>query len=98
MDEPTAALGVRETEPVLALKRQLKANGATVILISHNMNDVISVADQATILRAGCTVLSTGVGKLTAEALAQLVLVGRPRARRFIERAASDTLTETFVA
>ncbi len=77
MDEPTAALGVRETEQVLALIRQLKANGTTVILISHNMNDVISVADQVTILRAGRTVLSTGVGKLTAEALAQLVLVGR---------------------
>jgi len=76
MDEPTAALGVRETEQVLKLIRQLKANGATVILISHNMKDVVSVADRVTILRGGRTVLSTETKGLTAEALAQLVLVG----------------------
>lgn len=76
MDEPTAALGVRETEQVLNLIRQLKANGATVILISHNMKDVVSVADRVTILRAGRTVLSTETKGLSAEALAQLVLVG----------------------
>ena len=76
MDEPTAALGVRETEQVLNLIRQLKANGATVILISHNMKDVVSVADRVTILRAGRTVLSAETKGLTAEALAQLVLVG----------------------
>ncbi len=76
MDEPTAALGVRETEQVLSLIRQLKDNGATVILISHNMKDVVSVADRVTILRAGRTVLSTKTKDLTAEALAQLVLAG----------------------
>lgn len=73
MDEPTAALGVRETEQVVNLIRQLKTNGATVILISHNMKDVVSVADRVTILRGGRTVLSTETKGLTAEALAQLV-------------------------
>ena len=68
-------LRVRETEQVLNLIRQLKANSATVILISHNMKDVVSLADRVTILRGGRTVLSTETKGLTAEALAQLVLV-----------------------
>lgn len=76
MDEPTAALGVRETEQVLKLIRQLKDNGVTVILISHNMNDVVAVADQVTILRAGRTVASAPVAGLTAEALSQMILSG----------------------
>lgn len=76
MDEPTAALGVRETEQVLKLIRQLKANGVTVILISHNMNDVVAVADRVTILRAGRTVAGMETQGLTAEALSRAILTG----------------------
>lgn len=76
MDEPTAALGVRETEQVLSLVRQLRTNGVTVILISHNMKDVVAVADRVTILRAGRSVLSREIGDLTPDALAHLVLSG----------------------
>ena len=76
MDEPTAALGVRETEQVLKLIRQLKANGVTVILISHDMNDVVAVADRVTILRAGRTVASMETQGLTAEALSRAILGG----------------------
>ena len=46
MDEPTAALGVRETEHVLGLIRMLKRRGATLIVVSHNMNHVAAVAGQ----------------------------------------------------
>ena len=80
MDEPTAALGVRETEQVLTLIRQLRANGVTVILISHSMKDVMAVADRVTILRAGRTVLSAPTDGMTAEGLAQLILTGDARA------------------
>ncbi|MEK9664008.1 MAG: ATP-binding cassette domain-containing protein, partial [Candidatus Nanopelagicales bacterium] len=45
LDEPTAALGVAQTEQVLNLVRRLADNGLGVILISHNMNDVQAVAD-----------------------------------------------------
>ncbi len=45
LDEPTAALGVAQTEQVLNLVRRLADNGLGVILISHNMNDVFQVAD-----------------------------------------------------
>ena len=45
MDEPTAALAVREVQGVLDLIRQLKSEGIGVILISHRLNDVLSVTD-----------------------------------------------------
>lgn len=53
MDEPTAALGVKETAQVLDLIRHLKAEGRTVILISHNMRDVVALADRIAILKGG---------------------------------------------
>ena len=45
LDEPTAALGVAQTEQVLRLVRRLADRGLAVILISHNLNDVFQVAD-----------------------------------------------------
>ena len=45
LDEPTAALGVAQTEQVLDLVRRLAEQGGAVILVSHNMNDVMQVAD-----------------------------------------------------
>ncbi len=53
MDEPTAALAVREVESVLKLIRQLKAEGIAVILISHRLNDVMDVTDRIVVLRQG---------------------------------------------
>ncbi|WP_292239098.1 ATP-binding cassette domain-containing protein, partial [Mesorhizobium sp.] len=46
MDEPTAALAVREVQSVLDLIRRLKSEGIAVILISHRLNDVLSVTDR----------------------------------------------------
>lgn len=56
MDEPTAALGVRERGVVLDLIKEIRRLGMTVILISHSMPDVFDVADRVTILRLGRTV------------------------------------------
>jgi len=53
MDEPTAALGVKETRGVLDLISQLKDQGVTVLLISHTMEDIVAVADRAVILKGG---------------------------------------------
>ncbi|MEM6439518.1 MAG: ATP-binding cassette domain-containing protein [Pseudomonadota bacterium] len=74
MDEPTAALGVRETAKVLDLIRALKAQGAAVILVSHGMAEVAAVADRATILRAGRADPPFDVPGLTAEDLSRRVL------------------------
>lgn len=53
MDEPTAALGVKESEHVLELILRLKAVGRGVVIISHNMHHVFSVADRIMVLRQG---------------------------------------------
>jgi D-xylose transport system ATP-binding protein len=53
LDEPTAALGVRQTAQVLNLIRRLKENGHAVIVISHNLADVFEVADRIFVLRLG---------------------------------------------
>jgi simple sugar transport system ATP-binding protein len=56
MDEPTAAISVRQVAEVLNLIRELKQQGISVILISHRMPDVFAVADRITVLRRGMKV------------------------------------------
>jgi simple sugar transport system ATP-binding protein len=53
MDEPTAALGVAEQQKVLDLVRTLKTQNVPVIIISHQMHDVFSVADRLVVMRRG---------------------------------------------
>jgi D-xylose transport system ATP-binding protein len=53
LDEPTAALGVSQTEQVLKLVRRLADRGLGVVLISHNLNDVFAVADNIAVLYLG---------------------------------------------
>jgi len=70
LDEPTAALGLRESRKVLDLVRQLRDEGAAVILITHNMEHVIELADRAVVLRQG-----RKVGELKPERTNQQQLV-----------------------
>ena len=53
LDEPTAALGVRETRTVLDLMRRLVEAGTSIILISHNLEQVSEIADRAVVMRQG---------------------------------------------
>ena len=53
LDEPTAALGVAQTEQVLELVKRLAEQGLGVVLISHNLHDIFEVADRITVLRLG---------------------------------------------
>ncbi|MFM0198419.1 ATP-binding cassette domain-containing protein [Paraburkholderia fungorum] len=53
MDEPTAALGVPEQRKVMELIAALKAQGVSVILISHNLHDIFAIADRVVVLRRG---------------------------------------------
>jgi ABC-type sugar transport system ATPase subunit len=70
LDEPTAALGLRETRKVLDLIQQLRAEGKAVILITHNMEHVIELADRAVVLLRG-----RKVGELRPEPANQQELV-----------------------
>lgn len=74
MDEPTAALGVRESALVLDLVRRLKADGRTVLLVSHNMRDVASLADRVVILGGGRKRVDRLTAGLAAEDLAALIM------------------------
>jgi D-xylose transport system ATP-binding protein len=53
LDEPTAALGVAQTQQVLALVKRLAEQGLAVVLVSHNLVDIFEVADRITVLRLG---------------------------------------------
>ena len=53
LDEPTAALGVAQTEQVLALIRRLREQGLGVVVITHNLHEVFAVADRIIVLRLG---------------------------------------------
>ena len=53
LDEPTAALGVSQTEQVLELVKRLAEQGLGVVLISHNLHDIFEAATRITVLRLG---------------------------------------------
>jgi fructose transport system ATP-binding protein len=67
MDEPTAALGVRETNQVLKLIERVRENGLPVVLISHNMPNVFQVADRVHIHRLGRRIAVVEPGSTTME-------------------------------
>ncbi|HVA31732.1 MAG TPA: ATP-binding cassette domain-containing protein [Gaiellaceae bacterium] len=69
MDEPTAALGVRESGMVLELIREVRKQGLAVIMISHNLPEVFAVADRITILRLGQTITTLNRDETTLEAV-----------------------------
>jgi ABC-type sugar transport system ATPase subunit len=78
LDEPTAALGVAQTEQVLALVKRLGEQGLAVILISHNLNDVFAVADRITVLRLGRNVGLFDRKTTTEEEVVAAITSGRP--------------------
>lgn len=77
LDEPTAALGVAQTEQVLNLVRRLADNGLGVILISHNMNDVMQVADNIACLYLGALAAQVKASDVNHGRVVELITSGR---------------------
>ena len=77
LDEPTAALGVAQTEQVLRLVRRLADNGLGVILISHNLNDIFEVADDIAVLYLGSMVAQVRRADVTSNQVVELITSGR---------------------
>ncbi|MBZ9814579.1 ATP-binding cassette domain-containing protein [Mesorhizobium sp. CA7] len=73
MDEPTAAISVRQVAEVLELIRRLKAQGVGVMLISHRMPDVFAVADRIIVLRRGSKVADKQVDNTSPEEITGLI-------------------------
>jgi D-xylose transport system ATP-binding protein len=76
LDEPTAALGVAQTAQVLGLVRRLADRGLAVVLISHNMNDVLEVADQIAILSLGQMAAQVARSDVNQQQLVELITTG----------------------
>ena len=78
LDEPTAALGVAQTEQVLALVNRLAEQGLSVVLISHNLHDVFETATRIAVLRLGRNVGVYERAKTTQEEVVHAITAGAP--------------------
>src|SRR5665811_2392119 len=78
LDEPTAALGVAQTEQVLALVRRLGEQGLAVVIISHNLHDIYETADRITVLRLGRTVGIYDRRTTSQQAIVEAITFGKP--------------------
>ncbi len=74
LDEPTAVLVPSEVTDLFANLAELKREGVTIIFISHKLDEVLQVADQITVIRAGTTVTTVERGAVTARQLAELMV------------------------
>ncbi len=74
LDEPTSAISVRETQRVLELISQLKANSVSVIIVSHRMEDIFAVADRIVILRRGRKVEDIAKGSTSTEQVIRRII------------------------
>jgi D-xylose transport system ATP-binding protein len=77
LDEPTAALGVAQTRQVLDLVRRLAEQGLGVVLISHNMSDVMEVSDRIATLYLGRMVADVATKDVTHGQVVELITAGR---------------------
>lgn len=73
LDEPTAAISVRQVAEVLALIRRLSDQGMTVVLVSHRLRDVFAVADRIAVLRRGHKVADLSVETTSIEEITGLI-------------------------
>jgi ABC-type sugar transport system ATPase subunit len=73
MDEPTAALGVKESMKVLDIAKTLKEKGVSVIIISHNLEHVFKVADRVIVLRKGKRVAEREIEYTNGDEIVKLI-------------------------
>ena len=74
LDEPTAVLVPQEVEELFGNLRELKAEGLAVIFISHKLDEVLSVADEVTVIRRGRTVDTLPAASVTSRQLAEMMV------------------------
>jgi D-xylose transport system ATP-binding protein len=91
LDEPTAALGVAQTEQVLALVKRLGEQGLAVMLISHNLHDIFEVATRITVLRLGRNVGVYERERSTQQQIVEAITAGVPTKVAGIEQSETET-------
>ena len=90
LDEPTAALGVAQTEQVLELVRRLAQQGLAVVIISHNLHDVFETAHRITVLRLGRNVGVYERAQTTQQEVVAAITAGAPTKVAGIPTTATD--------
>ncbi|MGR6923912.1 ABC transporter ATP-binding protein [[Actinomadura] parvosata] len=93
LDEPTAVLVPQEVEELFQNLRELKAEGLTVIFISHKLDEVLDIADAITVIRRGTTVASVDPSEVTARQLAELMVGSELPTPETRESTVTDTVT-----
>ncbi len=74
LDEPTAALGVREAARVIDLMVRLRDNGHALLLISHNIERDFDLADQIVVMRRGRTIAATSAAQTTKQEVVEMLM------------------------
>jgi simple sugar transport system ATP-binding protein len=74
LDEPTSVLVPHEVDELFSNLRDLRAEGLTVLFISHKLDEVLKVADEITVIRRGTTVRTVLPGEVTSRQLAELMV------------------------
>ena len=92
LDEPTAALGVAQTRQVLDLVRRLADQGRGVVLISHNMNDVMEVADRVVALYLGRVAAEVRKSDTNTTQIVELITSGRSGSIGLTAAAANESI------
>ena len=80
LDEPTAALGVEETRKVLELAKEMREQGHTIVMISHNLAHVFDLCDRISVMKTGRVVGSRHISETTREEILRLIVLGREAA------------------
>jgi simple sugar transport system ATP-binding protein len=88
LDEPTAVLTPQETEQLFATLRQLRAQGTTVLLITHKLKEILALCDHVTVMRQGAVVLDCPIGETSLDGLAEAMVGRRVQLGREADRAA----------
>lgn len=76
LDEPTAVLTPQETQALFVTLRQLRAQGTTILLITHKLKEIMALCDAVTVMRGGAVVLDCSVAATSVDGLAE-AMVGR---------------------
>jgi D-xylose transport system ATP-binding protein len=80
LDEPTAALGVEETRKVLELVREMRDQGLSVVMISHNLAHVFDLCERITVMKTGIDAGSRPIAEITKDQVMRLIVMGREAA------------------
>lgn len=77
LDEPTASMGALEQERILKLVLSLKAKGCSIVVVSHNLEQLMKIVDKIVVLRAGRSIWMGSKEAITLDGLFELMFIGR---------------------